>query len=57
MNHVPSTATVLREELERRLKILCWLLSEFSKVLKERGEVRKEMASLQTQTKMRIGNS
>lgn len=57
MNHVPSTATALRDELERRLKSLCWLLSEFNKVLKERGEVRKEMASLQTQMKGRIGNS
>ena len=44
-------------EAGKGLKSLCWLLSEFSKGLKERGEVRKEMASLQTQMKGRTGNS
>lgn len=57
MNQVPSTATALGEELERRLKDLCGLLSEFSKVLQERDEVGKERAGLQIQMRGRTGNS
>lgn len=57
MNQVPSTATALGEELERRLKGLCGLLSEFSKVLQERDEVGKERAGLQIQMRGRTGNS
>lgn len=57
MNQVPSTATALGEELERRLKGLCGLLSEFSEVLQERDEVGKERAGLQIQMRGRTGNS
>lgn len=57
MNHEDSTATALGEELERRLKSLCGLLSEFSKVLQERDEVRKETSGLQIQMRGRTGNS
>lgn len=57
MNQVPSTATALGEELERRLKGLCGLLSEFSKVLQERDEVGKERAGLQIQMRGKTGNS